>query len=226
MAVPPLPLRLRAGRGLSAPSDDGRAGSCRALVNPARTASGVNWFRAGTASPLEMENRAMNKRIFNGRIFRILAVMVSLAALPPSASAADFECSWRPVADGPPRVRDVDALIPLGDDLDQPAKLNAAVDTLRKQGMSEGSIIDNLIAAYCPTVAANPALDDRQKTARLRLFAARATGVIYSLEGADEIILDVPFSPQAVDAINAKAQAAGTTAQAWVAQIVNAQLER
>jgi hypothetical protein len=162
----------------------------------------------------------------NHRILAILAVAISLAASAPSAHAAGFECSWRPTADDAPQIRDVDALIPVGDDLDQPAKLNAAVDTLRAQGMPEASIINNLIAAYCPTVAADQALSDRQKTAQMRRFAGRVTRVIYSLESADEIILDVPFSPAAVDAINAKAQAAGTTAEAWVARTVEAQLTR
>jgi hypothetical protein len=162
----------------------------------------------------------------NKRILTILAVAASLAALPQFAYAGGFECSWRPVKDEPPQVRDISTLLPVGDDLDQPVKLNAAVDTLRKQGLSEASIINNLIAAYCPTVAANQVLDDRQKTAKLRRFASRMTRVIYSLESADEIILDVPFSPGALDAINAKAQAAGITPEAWVAQIVEVQLTR
>jgi hypothetical protein len=155
-----------------------------------------------------------------------IAVLSGSLAASMGVRAAGFECGWRPAADEPSQIRDIETLLPVGDAFDQPAKLNAAVDALRQQGLSEVLIVDNLIDAYCPVVAANSALSDAQKTARMRRFAGRVVRFAYRFESADAIILDVPFPPQAVDAINAQAQAAGTTAEAWVAQIVEAQLKR
>jgi len=99
------------------------------------------------------------------------------------------------------------------------------VDTLRRQKVSSALIIDNLVGAYCPTVAADAVLTDTQKARRVQQFAVRVTRAVYSVESADDIILDVPFRPGAVDAINAKAQAAGVSPETWVAQTVDSALK-
>ena len=58
------------------------------------------------------------------------------------------------------------------------------------QGLNSVGIIDGLIGSYCPIVAENTSLTVPQKTSRVQKFAVRITRLVYSLEGADEIILD------------------------------------
>lgn len=143
--------------------------------------------------------------------FLLAAAFVGvLGAVQPAFAA--FECPVKPV-DQPAAVK---ALIPVGDALDTPAALNAAVTALRAQGIGSGIIIDNFIAAYCPVVAGNAALSDAQRATRVIRFASRIARTVYAVEGADQIILDVAFPPSVVDAINAKASAAGIPPEAFI----------
>ncbi|MBS7698154.1 hypothetical protein [Chelatococcus sp. YT9] len=149
-----------------------------------------------------------------------VAIPFLLAAAP--ASAAGFTCPWKPIADGQ-KAASVEKLLPSGDAFDDIAQLNGAVYALRQQGTSETLVIDSLVAGYCPVIASNTALTDAQKTARVMRFAARVMRTVYSLDNADEIILDVPLRPTVVEAVRAKAKNAGISAEAWIAGVVEAQ---
>ena len=152
---------------------------------------------------------------------RLLATLsLSSVLIGPAALAAGFECGWRPTADTPAGIQDITSLLPVSDLLDHPASLNAAVDKLRKQGLSNTLIIDSLIGAFCPLVAKDTMLNDAQKTARMQNFSLKATRAVYAIESADRIFLDVPLRPDVVDAVNAKARAAGLSPQDWVAQAI------
>jgi hypothetical protein len=142
---------------------------------------------------------------------------IALAALAQVATAEALECPV-PAAGG--QGAEIRALLPTGDAFADVARLNASVATLRQKGISQALIIDGLIGAYCPLVAANAGLTDAQRTARVRQFAARIARTVYALDSADEIILDVPFAPAAVEAINARAKAAGMSPESWVADAV------
>lgn len=150
--------------------------------------------------------------------------VVALSHVSP-ASAAPFACPWKPIADGA-QAASVEKLLPTGDAFDDIAKLNAAVYALRQQGIQETLVIDSLVAGYCPVVAANTALTDAQKTARVMRFASRVMRTVYSLDNADEIILDVPLRPTVVEAVRAKAKVAGISAESWIAGIVESQSTR
>lgn len=144
-------------------------------------------------------------------------VLACALAASPAFAATGFECPARPLdAAGAQRVQ---AALPSGDGLDRVEALNTAVTTLRGQGVNPVLIIDGLIAAYCPTVAAQK-LTDAEKTARVSRFAARITRIVYALDSADAVILDVPLSPATLDAVNARASAAGLTPEAWVRGVV------
>lgn len=138
-------------------------------------------------------------------------------------AAGPFECPAKPLEAA--QAANIKALLPTGDAFDHVDRLNTAVSTLRAQGVNQVLVIDNLIAAYCPEVAAQAGLTDAQKSARVARFAARITRTVYALDGADEIILDVSFPPLVVDAINAKARAAGVSPEAWIQSTVNAALK-
>lgn len=152
---------------------------------------------------------------------RVLATLsLSSLMLGQGAWASGFECGWQRTADLPAGVQDIASLLPVSNLLDRPGSLNAAVDKLRQQGLSKTQIIDNLIGAYCPLVAKDTALNDAQKTALMQHFSLQATRAVYAIEIADRIFLDVPLAPDVVDAVNAKARAAGISPQDWVAQAI------
>ena len=44
--------------------------------------------------------------------------------------------------------------------------------------------------------------------------------LVYSLESADAVILDVPFAPGVIAAINARAAAEKVSPEAWVAKAI------
>jgi hypothetical protein len=146
----------------------------------------------------------------------LAAVMSSLFVCGSVSASAAFVC---PVSSSGANA------IPAGDGLDDAAKLNAAIAGLRAKGVSNAMIVDSLIAAYCPAVARNTALGDDAKRAQVRRFAARMVRVVYALDTADAVILDVPFRPGVLDAINAKAAAERISPEAWVANAVERALK-
>lgn len=151
----------------------------------------------------------------------IAAALASVVAAP-SAFAADkpFECAWTKIADQPAAVKAAPLDFGKTDPLNEPDALNAAVDKLRKAGASPALVIDNLISAYCPVVAANTSLTNQQKTTRVQRFASIVAPLVYSVESAEEIILNVAVSPSVVDAVNAKASALKMTPEEWAAGVV------
>jgi len=147
-------------------------------------------------------------------------LIAGAAATPPAWAATGFECPV-PSAELPKKL---DSLLPAGDAFDKVEALNASVDALRAEGVSSALIIDALVTNFCPIVAAQQDLSDAQKSARVSRFAGRAAATVYSLGTEDEVILDVPFPPQIVSAIEAKAGAAGMTSDDWIRAAVDAAL--
>jgi len=153
-------------------------------------------------------------------LFAAVAAL-ALSALPGVALAAapKFTCPWLTGSETP--SPEITALFQGGDPLDNPALLNSAVDKLRASGLSRALIIDGVMGAYCPMVAANASYSDAQKTARMSAFAGRTVRVVYALESADAVILDVPLPPPVVDSLNAKARAAGVSPTDWLVGLIS-----
>jgi hypothetical protein len=117
------------------------------------------------------------------------------AALPAQAARMNFECP-EPIDETTPAKRaEIQKLLPLGNAMDKPDRLNASIDALRNLGLPRTLIIDHLIGAYCPTVATGNSLSVAEKTAKVRRFASRVTVLVYDVEEASEIILNVPLRP-------------------------------
>lgn len=154
------------------------------------------------------------------------AVLVAMTSLFFCASAeAAFVCPVKSVGANAAQDQAIAAAIPAGDALADVTKLNAAVTALRAKGVSSAILVDSLISAYCPTVARNTALNDEQKRAQVRRFASRIVGLVYSLENADAVILDVPFAPGVIATINARAAAEKISPEAWVAKAIDRDLK-
>jgi hypothetical protein len=153
----------------------------------------------------------------------VFAAMISSLMVCGSGHAAyAFVCPVKSVSANAAQ----DQAIPQGDVLDDAVKLSAAITALRAKGASNAIIVDSLIASYCPVVARNSALNDDAKRAQVRRFAARMVRVVYSLDSAEAVILDVPFLPGVNDAINARAAAERVSPEAWVANAVDRMLKQ
>lgn len=159
----------------------------------------------------------------HARILIATAFALALGAGNAAHAAGPFECPTKPLEAA--QAAKIKALLPSGDAFDRVDQLNAAVTKLKADSADPVLVIDSLIAAYCPVVAAQPGLSDAQKSSRVSRFAARIARTVFALDGADEIILDVGFPPSVVDAINAKARAAGMTAEAWIQGAVTSALK-
>jgi hypothetical protein len=149
----------------------------------------------------------------------LLAAMISSLFVCGAANAA-FVCPQASVGANAAQDQIIAAAIPAGDALADVAKLNAAVADLRAKGVSNAVLVDSLIASYCPSAAQNAALSDEQKRAQVRRFAGRIMRLVYSLESADAVILDVPFAPDVMATINARAAAEKISPEAWVANTI------
>jgi hypothetical protein len=155
----------------------------------------------------------------------LFAAMVSSLSVWASGASAAFVCPVKSVGANAAQTKAIAKAIRAGNALDDVTKFNAAVTALRAKGVSNAILIDSLISSYCPGVARNTALSDDQKRAQVRRFASRIVGVVYSLDSADAVILDVPFRPAVIDAINAKAASERISPEAWVANAIDRDLK-
>jgi hypothetical protein len=104
--------------------------------------------------------------------------------------------------------------------------LNVAIGTLRRDGMSKSLIIDHLIGAYCPMIARDAALTDAEKATLVRRFSGEVTRLVYSLESGLDIIINVPLTPDVVDAVNSIAKEQGLSVPAWIAMTIDNALQQ
>ncbi len=150
-----------------------------------------------------------------------------LTALPPaSAAAANFECPLPVQPIVPAGLQEIQRLLPDGNAMTDIGRLNVAVGTLRRDGMSKSLIIDHLVSAYCPMVAQESSLTETEKAARLRRFTVQITQLVYSLESGLDIIINVPLTPDVVAVLNATASKQGLSGAGWIAMTVENALQR
>jgi hypothetical protein len=133
-----------------------------------------------------------------------------LIAMPPAGAAArQFECPLPHGLDAPTKLQEIQRLLPDGNAMADPDRLNATVDTLRRDGMPKSLIIDHLLGAYCPMVSQERSLTEAEKSARLQRFTSQITRLVYSLESGLDIIINVPLTPDVVAVLNATASKQG-----------------
>ena len=145
---------------------------------------------------------------------------LAMGILAPQAShaAGSFECPWQPIADKP--AASVAKLLPSADALGDDADIGATITELRDHGLSSGMIVDSIISAYCPAVAAETGSTDAQKADALEAYAARVTDMVYTYSDADEIILDVTVPSAVASEIQSTADNAGLSVDDWLAGVV------
>jgi hypothetical protein len=148
-----------------------------------------------------------------------VGVIVPIFAFGQPAKAA-FECPYGIVATTPVKQEEIAKLLPPGNAMDDPDRLNASIDSLRQAGISQNQIVDHLIGAYCPTVVAERDISDVEKTTKVRHYAARIAAIVYRTENELAIIIDVPLKPDIVDIVDAKAKSSGLTTPQWLSQTI------
>jgi hypothetical protein len=148
-----------------------------------------------------------------------LAALVLITAQDP-LFAKPLLCPNNPAAANAISPEDLKSLTAAVNSIDRAAALNRIVATLHDRGMAAGNIVDTLVSAYCPTVAANSSFNDQQKATTVRSFASQAARAVYAPEEAEEIILDVVLPPAIANAINDKAKAARISPQDWAAKTI------
>lgn len=136
-----------------------------------------------------------------------------------AAQAESFECPVPQVS--PAQAEAVTKLLPDLQSFKDKAKLDDAIDKLKNENDSVLQVVNGVIAAYCPLVAAEQGKTDAQKTKDVQNFGLTVTRQAFSLSSEEEIILDIALSPDVVEAINNKAKLADTSPQEWVADTIS-----
>jgi hypothetical protein len=152
----------------------------------------------------------------------VVLVLLLTFTIPAQAASSTFVCPYTIEGATPEKRDEIRTLLPQGNAMDDPARLNASIDGLRRLGLSQTSIVNHLIGAYCPTVAQEGALSDAEKTAKVRQFASRITALVHREEDISEILLNVPLKPSVVDQVTAKAQESGLSVETWLSRTIEA----
>ena len=105
-------------------------------------------------------------------------------------------------------------------------RLGEFIADLRKSGMKPALIVDQLIGAYCPLVAADNTLSDKQKVDRVRRFAQLVTGLAYVPPAPDEvdILVQTALAPALLSQIDHAASRAGISREEWIERAIERQL--
>lgn len=137
-----------------------------------------------------------------------------------TAQAQSFICPASEIS--AEQAASVKKILPLFEDFNDNSKIATAIATLKNSHDSTVQIVNSLIAAYCPIVAATQGINDAQKSAEVRKFGLNVTRQAFSLASEQMIILDVELPTETVEKITALAKTDGTTPQEWVAKQITA----
>lgn len=155
-----------------------------------------------------------------------LSLALSTFAVLPAVGAEQFQCPLPSNPNDPAKLERIRGLLPDVNTMTNIEQLNAAVATLRREGMSKSLIIDHLVGAYCPMVAREEPLTEADKAALVRRFTGQVTRLVYSLESGLDIIVNVPLTPDIVDAVNNTARKQGLSGPAWIAMTIDNALQQ
>jgi len=75
-------------------------------------------------------------------------------------------------------------------------------------------------------VAGEEPLTEADKAALVRRFTGQVTKLVYSLESGLDIIVNVPLTPDIVDAVNSTARKQGLSGPAWIAMTIDNALQQ
>ena len=160
------------------------------------------------------------------RIALLLSLAFSMLTIVPAVGANKFECPSPFKPNTPANLEQIKGLLPSTSAMSDINQLNATIAALRRDGMSKRLIVDHLIGAYCPMVAQDASLTEAQKAPLVRRFSGQVTRLVYSLESGLDIIINVPLTPDIVDAVNDIARKQGLSGPAWIAMTIDDALQQ
>ena len=160
------------------------------------------------------------------RFALLLSVIFSMFTIVPAVGADKFECPSPFKPNTPAKLEQVKGLLPNANVMANINQLSDTIATLRRDGMSKRLIVDHLIGAYCPMVVQEAALTDAEKAARVARFSGQVTRLVYSLESGLDVIINVPLTPDIVDAVNGIAKKQGLSGPAWIAMTIDDALQQ
>jgi hypothetical protein len=160
------------------------------------------------------------------RIHFLLSLTLFSLTLVPAVAAEKFECPSPFKPNTPAKLEEIKGLLPNVNAMADIGQLNVTIDTLRREGMPKNLIIDHLIGAYCPMIAQETSLTESDKAALVRRFSGQVTRLVYSLGSGLDIIINVPLTPDVVDAVNRIAGKQGLSGPAWIAMTIDNALQQ
>lgn len=94
-------------------------------------------------------------------------------------------------------------------------------------GTQDADIIDEMVAAYCPVVAADADLTVAEKHARINTFLTEVSSQLGEGQStaADRILVQVPLSQDVVNDVNAAAKAANEQPGAYLGKLIEEQVK-
>jgi hypothetical protein len=170
----------------------------------------------------------MEKRMKARRMLSTILACIGASGLAfASATAAPLTC---PAPTGPAALKDPSSLKDLyagATDATADNRLNELMAAFRASGTKPAFIVDDLVSAYCPLVAADTSLSDEQKVDRVRRFARQVTGLAYGFPAPDEVevLVDIPLAPSILGQVDQAAARAGMSRDAWLALAVKRSLD-
>ena len=160
------------------------------------------------------------------RIALLLSLAFSMLTIISAVGADNFECPSPFKPNTPAKLEQIKGLLPNANVMLNINQLSDTIATLRREGMSKRLIVDHLIGAYCPMVAQDASLTEAQKAPLVRRFSGQVTRLVYSLESGLDIIINVPLTPDIVDAVNDTAKKQGLSGPAWIAMTIDDALQQ
>ena len=138
------------------------------------------------------------------RIQFLLSATLFAVTLVPALATEQFECPSPFKPNTPAKLEEIKGSLPNVDAMGNIGRVTATIDTLRRDGMSKSLI----------------------KTALVRRFSGQVTRLVYSLESGLDIIINVPLTPDIVDAVNVTAKKQGLSTPAWIAMAIDNALQQ
>jgi hypothetical protein len=155
----------------------------------------------------------------------IASCSVGGALIVPTQAAA-FTCPDTSGATTAGKAPSLDGLYSGATDATASHRLGELMADLRKSGLKPSLIVDHLVGAYCPLVAADNSLSDKQKTDRVRRFAQQVTGLAYMPSDAGEVdvLVQTTLAPELVTQVDQAAGRGGVSRDEWITQAIKRQL--
>jgi hypothetical protein len=160
------------------------------------------------------------------RVALLLSLASFMLTIVPAVGADKFECPSPFKPNTPARLEQINGQLPNANAMSNINQLSDTIATLRRDGMSKRLIVDHLIGAYCPMVVRESSLTEAEKATRVARFSGQVTRLVYSLESGLDVIINVPLTPDIVDAVNGIAKKQGLSGPAWIAMTIDDALQQ